>query len=168
MREAEEETIKWDPHSSPSPAHSSLSTSDEAPPYKPVMPLAGMWSSFPAPLTPAPSFQDIGHKEKATDVQPGKAALCLIRNPPSTQGIRWPQVFRSLRYAHIHSCTFVISTQGICSKKQTGNNIHVCMYVYVYVYIYMYMYMCVYIYMYIYMGLPRWHSGKEPAWQCRR
>ena len=129
MREAEEETIKWDPHSSPSPAHSSLSISDEALPYKPVMPLAGMWSSFPAPPTPAPSFQDIGHKEKGTDVQPGKAALCLVRNPPSTQGIRWPQVFRSLRYAHIHSCTCGIATQGICSKKQAGNNIHVRIYI---------------------------------------
>ena len=25
-----------------------------------------------------------------------------------------------------------------------------------------------YIYTYIYIGLPRWGSGKESAWQCRR
>ena len=36
------------------------------------------------------------------------------------------------------------------------------------IYIYICMYVCIYVYICMYMGLPRWLSGKESAWQYRR
>ena len=65
------------------------------------------------------------------------------------------------RYLYLYTHTYIF--------MYIYTNIHIYVYICIYTYICVFMYIFMYyICMYLWNWLPRWHSGKESACQCRR